>query len=141
MYKYFGGRHRDDFLLCFGSRDHICILLIVDSVILCSISPYTGGCAWECLSYLISRVRHFFGAGVPKDRPNTRISGPVTPMLGEQWWRRRGVGISGILAMPHGGLLLTYDKLLIGYLHAQGILGGKGGQLLVYVELLVKLSC
>ena len=41
---------------------------IVDPVILCSISPYTGGCAWGCLSCLTSRVRHFFGAGVPKDQ-------------------------------------------------------------------------
>ena len=111
----------------FGSRDQICIiLLIVDPMILCSVSPYIGGCAWECLSYWISRVRHFFVAGVPKDRPNIHISGSVTPMLGEQW-RRRRVGISGILAVPHGGLLQISDKLLIGYLHTQGIWEGREG--------------
>ena len=63
----------------FGAHDQTCIIpLIVDPVNLCLISPYTEGCAWECLSYLISRIRDFFGAGVPKDCSNPCPNVPHT---------------------------------------------------------------
>ena len=63
-------------VILFGSCDQPFITLLIDNpVILCLISNYSGVCAWECLSYLISRLRHFF---VPKYHPNLRQGVPPT---------------------------------------------------------------
>ena len=56
-----------EMVILFKSHDQpFIILLLDDPVILCLISNYSGVCAWECLSYLIS------------------ISVPFTPMLWKQ---------------------------------------------------------